>query len=46
MVFKPTVEFSYLGICQRWRSISTNYAIPDCLNEFDLLVNVEHTCLL
>ncbi len=46
MICETTVKFRFLRFCQRWRSPTTNNAVPDGLNQLDLFVNIEHTCLL
>ncbi|OHC75115.1 MAG: hypothetical protein A3G18_07460 [Rhodospirillales bacterium RIFCSPLOWO2_12_FULL_58_28] len=46
MVCEAAVEFCFLRFCQRWRGAATNDAVPDGLNQFNLLVNTEYSCLL
>ena len=46
MVCEATVKFCFLCCGQQWRGTTTDDAVPDGFNEFDLLVNVKHTYLL
>ena len=46
MVGETAVEFHFLRFGQRRRDTSTNDTVPDGFNQFDLLVNAEHTSLL
>ena len=46
MVGEAAVKFCFLCCGQRWRGIAANDAVPDGLDELNLLVNVKHTCLL
>ena len=46
VVCEAAVEFCSLRFSQRWRGTTTYDTVPDGLNQFDLLVNVEYTSLL
>jgi hypothetical protein len=46
VVCEATIKFRFLRFGQRRRSTTTNDTVPDGFNQFDLLVNIEHTSLL
>jgi len=46
MICAAAVEFRCLRFSQQWRGTTIHNTIPDGLNQFDLLVNVEYTGLL
>jgi hypothetical protein len=46
VVSEAAVEFRFLRFSQRWYSSTAYDTVPDGLNQFNLLVNVEYTSLL
>jgi len=46
MVGETAIKLRFLRFCQRWRGTTTDDTIPDGLNQLNLLVNIEHPCLL
>jgi hypothetical protein len=45
MVCETAVKFSFLRLGQRWRGTTTYDTIPNCLNQFNLLIYVKYTSL-
>lgn len=45
MVCKTPVKLCLLGLGQRWCSTTTDDPVPNGLNQLDLLVYVEFSCL-
>jgi hypothetical protein len=46
MVGEAAIKLCFLRFGHRWRGTTTNDAVPDGLNQLNLLINVEYTSLL